>query len=263
MSKRINESQDFGSAAKVINLPTPTAGGDAANKTYVDSLKAGLTWLPDVRVAATGNVTVASPGAAIDGVTLATGDRVLLTAQATPSQNGVYVFQGGSSALTRASDAIIAGSIVPVGPDGTANNNLLFTQTTDSPVVGTTALTWTTLGQLLQAGTGLSLSGNVLSLPTVPVALGGTGSTSASAARSSLGAVGVFEQDFGDGTATLFTITHGLGRQYVQARVYLKSSGAEEDCLVTCTSATQLTLTSEAWAAAAPAAGAYHVIVQG
>lgn len=43
-----------------------------------------------VRVASVGNVSFASPPSAIDGVTLAAGDRVLLKEQTVATQNGVY-----------------------------------------------------------------------------------------------------------------------------------------------------------------------------
>jgi hypothetical protein len=58
-----------------------------------------------VTVCATTSVTTASPGGTIDGVALSNGDRVLLVAQTDASKNGIYVFNGSASPLTRASDA--------------------------------------------------------------------------------------------------------------------------------------------------------------
>lgn len=57
-----------------------------------------------VAAASTGNVNVSSAPSAIDGVTLASGDRVLLKNQTTGSENGVYTFNGAASALTRSED---------------------------------------------------------------------------------------------------------------------------------------------------------------
>ena len=77
-----------------------------ATKEYVDAVKQGLDVKDSVRVASTANAVIASAlenGDAIDGVTLATGDRVLLKNQSTGSENGIYVVQA-SGAAVRASD---------------------------------------------------------------------------------------------------------------------------------------------------------------
>ncbi len=101
----------------------------------------------DVRVVATSNVTVSAPGSTIDGVTLTSGDRVLLTAQAVSSQNGIYQWNGAASQLTRTSDAtrdvdFVPGFLVFVR-EGTINHNLIWTHTTSGLIsVGSTSLTF-------------------------------------------------------------------------------------------------------------------------
>jgi hypothetical protein len=53
-------------------------------------------------VVTTTSINVGRPGTAIfDGITLVSGQRVLLTAQSTPSQNGVWTFSGSSTAMSR------------------------------------------------------------------------------------------------------------------------------------------------------------------
>jgi hypothetical protein len=123
-----------------------------------------------VRVASTANITLSAPGAAIDGVTLTTGDRFLAKDQSTASQNGIYVFDTDSTPATRASDwdeasEIKAGDIV-VAEEGTANDNKVYILTTNNPiVVGTTALNFSNLGtQLITDGDGLSFSGTTLNV---------------------------------------------------------------------------------------------------
>jgi Right handed beta helix region len=101
--------------------------------------------LTKVRAAATGNVNISSPGASIDGVTLASGNRVLLPAQSTGSQNGIYVFNGAASAMTRATDfndsAEMKPGLLVVVEEGTANKDSLWELETDGPItLGTTAL---------------------------------------------------------------------------------------------------------------------------
>lgn len=90
---------------RIINQADPTAAQDSATKAYVDnalsSVASGQTLKGAVRVAATTNVNIASPGTTIDGVTMANGDWVLLTGQTTGSQNGPYVFNGSAAAMTR------------------------------------------------------------------------------------------------------------------------------------------------------------------
>ena len=72
---------------------TPSNANDAASKSYVDSTASGLDVKNSVRAATTGNGTLASAyanGQTIDGVSLATNDRILLKDQTDASENGIY-----------------------------------------------------------------------------------------------------------------------------------------------------------------------------
>ena len=138
-------------------------------KEYVDAVKVGLDFKDSVRVASTANVTISGPGAAIDGITLSSGDRVLLKNQSTASQNGIYVFNGAASALTRATDAdssteVTAGMFVFV-EEGTVNADQGFVLTTDGTItVGSTSLSFTQFsgaGQIV-AGDAITKTGNQL-----------------------------------------------------------------------------------------------------
>lgn len=101
-----------------------------------------------VRAATTAAGTLASDfenGDSIDGVTLATGDRILVKDQATGAENGIYVVEA-SGAPTRAADfdssTEIVGAVVAV-LDGTANGGSLWHNTnTGTITVDTTALTF-------------------------------------------------------------------------------------------------------------------------
>lgn len=143
-----------------------------ATKEYVDAVKQGLDVKDSVRVASTANVAIADAaenGDAIDGVTLATGDRVLLKNQSTGSENGIYVVQA-SGAAVRASD-FQTGDVSSLAfvfvEEGTSNaqNGYILTNT-GSITVGSTALTFTQFsgaGQIT-AGTALTKSGNTLNV---------------------------------------------------------------------------------------------------
>jgi len=137
------------------------------SKEYVDAVKVGLDFKDSVRVATTANVTVSGPGAAIDGITLSSGDRVLLKNQSTASENGIYIFNGAASALTRATDAdssteVTSGMFTFV-EEGTVNADSGFVLTTDGSItVGSTSLAFAQFsgaGQIV-AGDGLTKSGN-------------------------------------------------------------------------------------------------------
>lgn len=165
---------------KITNLLDPTNAQDAASKAYVDAIASGYDLKASVRVASTGNITIATPGASIDGVTLSSGNRVLLKDQSTGSQNGIYIWNGAAVAMTRATDAdtsaeVTSGMFVFV-EEGTANADQGYALTTNNPItLGTTALVFTQIsgaGQIT-AGTGLQKTGNQLSIDSTVVTLTG------------------------------------------------------------------------------------------
>jgi hypothetical protein len=104
---KIDLSQVFSFGALPTYSADPTADNQAVRKSYVDSRINGLSWKAAVRVKTTNNIDISSAPAAIDGVTLsaANEDRVLVANQTTSSENGIYVFNGSGSAMSRAADA--------------------------------------------------------------------------------------------------------------------------------------------------------------
>jgi len=158
---------------KITGLGTPTDATDAATKSYVDSAAQGIDWKASVRAATTASVTLASGlenGDTLDGVTLATGDRVLVKNQSTGSENGIYVVKA-SGAPDRSTDADtgaeLTASFAVFVEEGTVNADSGYVLTTDGAItVGTTTLTFTQftgLGQVV-AGDGLSKTGNTLNV---------------------------------------------------------------------------------------------------
>lgn len=132
---------------------------------------AGLTWKQAVEAASIANVNITTPGfTSLDGVTLTTGtSRVLLKDQSTASQNGIYIYNGASAALTRATDldnwSEVPGAAVFV-ENGTVNARVGFTVggVTTSGTIGTTAMPWTQFtgaGQLSVTAP-ITLTGNTI-----------------------------------------------------------------------------------------------------
>lgn len=151
---------------RLTGLADPTAATDAATKQYVDNVAAGLNWKQSVRVATTANGALATAyenGDVIDGVTLATGDRILLKDQTTGSENGIYIV-AASGAPARAEDANTSAEVrnmVVRVESGTVNADRMYQLTTDNPTLGTTALVFTQFtggGTTYTAGAGLTES---------------------------------------------------------------------------------------------------------
>lgn len=140
-----------------------------ATKTYVDAKLAGLSWKQAVRVATTANATLASAfenGDTVDGVVLATGDRILIKNQSSGAENGIYIV-AASGAPARATDADAGAELVNASvyvSEGTANADTQWTCSTNAPItVGSTSLTFaqlTSAGGALQASNNLSDVGN-------------------------------------------------------------------------------------------------------
>lgn len=148
----------------ILNVADPTANTHAVNKQYVDAFVRGLSWKDSVIAASTANVSVSSAPSSLDGVTLTSGDRVLLKDQTAGAENGIYVFTAAASALTRALDADTADELIGAtvtATKGTVNADRVYRLVTDDVTLDTTSLSWTELGgggTTYTAGSGLTES---------------------------------------------------------------------------------------------------------
>jgi hypothetical protein len=159
-------------ADRTITFPDQT--GTVALTSYVDSVAEGLHIHASVVAATTTNITLATDvenGDTLDGVTLATGNRILVKNQSTESENGIYVV-AASGAPSRATDfdspsEIDGGDFVFV-TGGTSNDNTGWVQTNIVGTVGTDAIYFSQFSGAgtYSAGTGLTLTGSVFSINT-------------------------------------------------------------------------------------------------
>jgi hypothetical protein len=190
----------------------PSSANDLVNKTYVDSIAAGLTFHAACNLATTAalptvtysngssgvgaTLTASANGAlSVDSVTPSVGNRILVKDQASALQNGVYTVTtvgDGSTPflLTRATDMNTSGSgynQINAGnyfliTAGTVNTNTSWVQTTALPItVGTTSLVFSQFSSgatAYTAGAGLSLSTNQFLISNTAVTAGNYGSAS-------------------------------------------------------------------------------------
>lgn len=125
---------------------TPSNANHLTNKTYVDNLFAGMASRSIVTAATTANITIATAlnnGDTLDGVTLSTGDLVLVKDQSTASQNGIYVV-GSSPARDDLFDTYDEhpGSLIVI-TEGTVNADHIYICTSDEGgSLDSTGITW-------------------------------------------------------------------------------------------------------------------------
>lgn len=155
-ASQIASAQGYASSAATSASNAATSETNAQSwATAAQSAATGINWTK-ARAASTANINIASPGAAIDSVTLVSGDRVLLKNQSTASQNGIYVWSGAAVAMTRATDmdtwAEVVSKVIQI-EEGTVNADLPYMATVNTGgTLGSTAITFTLFQAPLQDG---------------------------------------------------------------------------------------------------------------
>lgn len=135
---------------KVVNVGTPTSNGDATSKSYVDGLIAALPSAykyRNVHVASTADINLSNPATStFDGHTLTSGQRILVWQESNSADNGIYVFNGASSAMTRATDSDawdeLTGTLVYVDQGTLYGDKRFFCTSNTGGTLGSTAVTY-------------------------------------------------------------------------------------------------------------------------
>jgi hypothetical protein len=234
MSKKIGTDLDFESVARILNLPDPSAAQHPATKAYVDSAVEGLAWKDSARVATQSNLNLSSPGATIDGITMAANDRVLVRSQSSQPENGIYIWNGAAVAMSRSLDASTAAELeqaVITVEEGTSAA-ATFRQTTVNFTLESGNVVWATFGTSAAAAT--ETTAGIAELATQSETDTGTDDarivTPLKLANYANRAKR-YSATFGDGSATQYTLTHNLGTRDVI--VQIRRTGSPYDEVIT------------------------------
>lgn len=253
------------SGQKVKNAADATAGDEYVTLSQAESLFRGINRYFTAEARATGNVDISqlNAGDALDGVTLATGDTVLLDQQTTASQDGLYTVGATAGTSVRLDDfdtGSAAEGVAVTVTGGSTHGDKLFVQTVEDAVVGTDGLTFTQIGAGgASGGAGMTSGFDIQAADTsitvgtddIAVNLAGSGGLEVSSgvkvkldgATLTLGASGLkvttpvdssVPRKFSTSThasSTSITITHNLGTEDVVVSVRL-ASGAKSAILV-------------------------------
>lgn len=263
MARKFFTDIDLQSTSKVINVPSPSSSGDAVPKSYVDSLVEGLAWKDSCRVATQANLNLSSPGATIDGVTMASSDRVLVRSQSTASENGIYVWNGAAVAMTRSLDADTFAELeqaVTTIEEGTSAATT-YRQDQVNGTLGSSTISWVTFGT--SAPSASETTAGIAEIATQAETDAGTDDArivTPLKLASWSGRLRKVAASVGDGSATSYTVTHNLNTRDVIVRVF-PNSGSYDDVEVD-VQRTSVNAVAVVFASA-PASNAYRVVVLG
>lgn len=263
MARQILADYDFNSISRILNLPNAVSDQEPATLAQLKSQIEGLAWKDSVRVKTQANLDLSAPGASIDGISLSNGDRLLVASQTTASQNGIYIWNGASTAATRALDAStfaeLEAAVVTVkeGTDaGTTWRQAAINGTIDSSTV-----TWVFFGVAVPDATE-STAGKIEIATQAETDTGTDDARAITPLKLKTWSLAPkrYAADVGDGGNTSYTITHNLGTRDLQVNIYRNSGNYDEvEAEVRHTSTTQLTLIFSS----APASNQFRVVVTG
>lgn len=261
MSTKVYNGLDLNST-RIENLGAPVSANDAVRLADLNSAVEGIAWKDSVRVSTQGNVNLASPGATIDGVTMAAGDRFLARSQSTAAENGIYVWNGAATPATRAPDANTAAELeaaVVTVEEGT-NAGASYRQTSVNFTIDSGAVAWTLFGT--SAGAASETSAGIAEIATQAETDTGTDDArivTPLKLKTSTHVPKRFQSNFGDGSATQFDFTHNFGTRDCVVQVY--RNGSPWDQVMCDVEALSANVTRLRFTSGAPTANQFRVVI--
>jgi hypothetical protein len=252
---------DFKNVSRIRNLPSPQNSDEPARLGDLNSAIEGLAWKDSVRVATQGNINLNSPGATIDGITMVVGDRVLVRSQTTQSQNGIYIYNGASTPMTRSADANTSNELeqaVVTVEEGTSAG-ATFRQTQVNFTLDTDPVIWATFGT--SAPPASETVAGIAEIATQAETDGGTDDqriVTPLKLANWAGRIRKFTSTIGDGSSTQYDLTHNFNTRDVIVQVYKTSGNYDQvycDVKAITTNAVRLNFSS------APASNSLRVII--
>ena len=225
MAIPLKRQLDAESRKPIINAAPATANGEVVVFEQLNAAIEAVAWKDNVRAASVANITVSAPGAALDGITLTSGDRILLKNQTTQTENGIYIFNGAATPATRAIDANtfdeLESAIITI--DEGTNAGTTWRQTQVNGVLGTNNVIFTSFGAGVASAT--ETAAGIAQIATQAQTDAGTDDlkfiTPLKLATYS-GRAKRFATTIGDASATSIVVTHNLNTQDVE--VFLREA---------------------------------------
>lgn len=262
MSIPVRSDQDYLNISRIINHPPSVANGQVVVHEQLLSAIEGLAHKDSARVATQANINLAAPGATIDGITMVSGDRVLVRSQTAPAENGIYIFNGAATPMTRAPDASTFDELeaATLSVEEGTSVNLSYRQSAINGTLGTTGVTFAPFGTGAPAAS--ETQAGVVELATAAETTAGVSNSLAVTPASLAGSVfanKTFAATIGDGTATSYAVTHNFNTRDVQVQAW-ETSGLFREVFVQkqLTSVNAVTIVFSS----APAAGAIRIVVK-
>ena len=263
MSRKQLSDLDFGGVARVRNLPSPVNADEPARLSDLNAAVEGLAWKDSCRVASQTNLNLSSPGASIDGVTVTVGDRILVKAQTSGAENGIYIWNGAAIAMTRALDANTATDLeqaITTVEEGTSAGTS-WRQAVVNFVLDSTVVTWLQFGSTVGAAS--ETSSGIAEIATQSETDGGSDDSrivTPLKLNNWTHKTRRAQATIGDGSSTQFDVNHNFATRDVIVQVFQASGSYEQ---VNCDVSLPTVNTARLNFASAPASNAYRVVVMG
>lgn len=253
---------DMQSTNKVINLPTPTADGDAASKSYVDTQVAGVTgqlqyqgvldasaYTNELDNQSAGDYWVISVAGTVEGVEVAVGDILLLNSDTTEatsndfdkidntdlSETDVKALFSAGAGLTYA-DGVF--SVTAGGIDTTQlANDSVDKDKIAADVAGNG------LGQNVDGSLEVNVDDSSIEISGDAIQIKAEGIDQTHLEATLEGKIVTSKQQlFGDGALNTFTFTHSFNTPYISVTTYIVSTGEEVKCFIDKTSDNEVSI---------------------